>query len=115
MSADHGLADGTVAQIHDALSRFPEVEKAILYGSRAKGNYKPGSDVDLALIGDRMTQRILGQIQDELEDGQLPYRFDLSIFSQVTHPDLIEHIRRVGVLFYEKKEQRSSAASGNVG
>jgi uncharacterized protein len=103
MSANHGLTDGTVAQIQNALSRLPEVEKAILYGSRAKGNYKPGSDVDLTLIGDRVTQRTQAQIQAELEDGQLPCRFDLSIFSQITHADLLEHIRRVGVVFYEKK------------
>ena len=103
MRASHGLADGTVAQIREALARFPEVEKAILYGSRAKGNYKPGSDIDLTLLGAKMTERILGQIQVDLEDGQLPYRFDLSIFSQITHTDLIEHIRRAGVVFYERK------------
>ncbi|HUD49716.1 MAG TPA: nucleotidyltransferase domain-containing protein [Candidatus Baltobacteraceae bacterium] len=103
MSANHGLTDATMAQIHEALSRFPEVDKAILYGSRAKGDYKPGSDVDLTLLGAGLTQKILGRIQDELEDGQLPYRFDLSILSQITHGDLIEHIRRGGVVFYEKK------------
>lgn len=103
MNANHGLTDGTVAQIHDVLARFPEVEKAVLYGSRAKGNYKPGSDVDLTLLGAGVTPKILGQIQGELEDGLLPYRFDVSIFSQIKQADMIEHIRRVGVVFYEKK------------
>jgi predicted nucleotidyltransferase len=103
MSANHGLTDGTVAQIHEVLAQFPEVEKAMLYGSRAKGNYKPGSDIDLTLVGADVTQKILGRIQGELEDGQLPYRFDVSIFSQITQADLLEHIRRVGVVFYEKK------------
>ena len=100
---NHGLTDETVAQIHEVLARCPEVEKAVLYGSRAKGNYKPGSDVDLTLLGNGVTPKILGQIQDELEDGSLPYRFDVSIFSQIEQADLIEHIRRVGVVFYEKK------------
>jgi predicted nucleotidyltransferase len=103
VSANHGLTDETVERIHDALSRFPKVEKAMLYGSRAKGNYKPGSDIDLTLLGAGVTPKILGQIQGVLEEGQLPYRFDLSIFSQITHADLIEHIRRVGVVFYERK------------
>ncbi len=103
MSVNHGLTDGTVAQIRDALARFPEVEKAILYGSRAKGNYKPGSDIDLTLLGADVTQKILGQIQGDLDDGQLPYRFDASIFSQITNADLLDHIRRVGVVFYERK------------
>jgi predicted nucleotidyltransferase len=99
----HGLTDRTVAQIHEVLARYPEVEKAMLYGSRAKGNFKPGSDIDLTLLGADVTQKILGQIQGELEDGLLPYRFDLSIFSQITQTDMIEHILRAGVIFYEKK------------
>jgi predicted nucleotidyltransferase len=98
-----GLTEQAVSQICAVFSKHPEVEKAILYGSRAKGNYKPGSDIDLALLGADLTQKILGQIQSELDDGLLPHRFDLSIFSQITHSDLINHIQRVGVIFYEKK------------
>jgi predicted nucleotidyltransferase len=100
---NHGLTGQTVAQIHEVLARFPEVEKAVLYGSRARGNFKPGSDIDLTLLGADLTPGILGGIQNELEDGPLPYRFDLSIFSQITQADIIEHIHRVGVTFYEKK------------
>ena len=100
---NHGLTDGTVAQIHEVLARYPEVEKAMLYGSRAKGSYKPGSDIDLSLVGAAVTSNILGQIRGELEDGLLPYSFDLSILAQITQADLLDHIRRVGVVFYEKK------------
>lgn len=98
----HGLSAATVAEIHEVLARFPEVEKAVLYGSRAKGNFKHGSDVDLTLLGPSLTLNILGKIQDELEDGLLPYRFDISILDQITQADLIDHIRRVGIAFYEK-------------
>jgi len=100
---NHGLTAGTVAQIHEVLARFPEVEKAVLYGSRAKGSYKLGSDVDLTLVGAAMTSNILGQIRGELEDGPLPYTFDISILAQITQTDLLDHIRRVGMVFYEKK------------
>jgi predicted nucleotidyltransferase len=100
---NHGLTDGTVAQIHEVLAQFPEVEKAVLYGSRAKGNFKPGSDVDLTLVGAAVTSKILGQIRGELDDGLLPYTFDVSILAQITQSDLLDHIRRVGVVFYEKK------------
>ncbi len=100
---NHGLTDGTVAQIHEVLARFSEVEKAMLYGSRAKGNYKPGSDIDLTLMGAAVTSNILGQILGELEDGLLPYTFDISSLPQITQADLLDHIRRVGVVFYEKK------------
>ena len=100
---NHGLTDRTVAQIHEVLARFPEVEKAVLYGSRAKGNFKVGSDIDLTLIGADLTPKIQGDIQGQLEDDPLPYRIDLSILSHLTQADIIEHIHRVGVTLYEKK------------
>jgi uncharacterized protein len=103
MSVNHGLTGETVAQIREVLSHYPEVEKAVLYGSRAKGNFKPGSDVDLTLLGAELTAKILSRIQGELEAGLLPYTFDVSILAQVTQADLLDHIRRVGVVFYEKK------------
>jgi uncharacterized protein len=102
MKANHGLTDQTVAQIHQVLAHHPEVEQALLYGSRAKGNFKPGSDIDLTLLGASVTSKILSQIQIELEDGLLPYTFDLSILVQITQADLLDHIRRIGVVFYEK-------------
>ena len=117
MSANHGLNDETVSQIHGVLARFPEVEKAVLYGSRAKGSFKPGSDVDLTLLGAGVTPKILSQIQGELEDGLLPYTFDVSILGQITRADLLEHIKRVGVVFYEKKpmaEDRGRTTRGVV-
>jgi len=97
-----GLTESTTAQIRDVFSKHPEINQVILYGSRAKGNYKPGSDIDLTLIGSSITQNVLSQIQSDFDMGPLPYRFDLSIFSQLTHQDLIEHIQRVGVVFYQK-------------
>lgn len=100
---NHGLTEETVAEIHRVLAGRREVEKALLYGSRAKGNYRPGSDIDLVLVGPELDQRIIGQIADELEDGWLPYRFDLSILAQIHHPALLDHIHRVGVVFYEKQ------------
>jgi uncharacterized protein len=95
-----GLTDETVAHIQDVLRRFPEVQQAILYGSRAKGNYKEGSDIDLALLGDTLTLSLLSAIDDALDDLLLPYTFDLSIFSNIDNPGLKEHIHRVGIVFY---------------
>jgi hypothetical protein len=63
----HGLPASTVAQVHGVLTRHPEVERAILYGSRAKGNFKPGSDIDLTLSGSGLDERIRGRIDEELE------------------------------------------------
>ena len=98
----HGLPVSTMAQIHGVLSRHPEVERATLYGSRAKGNFKPGSDIDLTLSGTGLDERIRGRIDEELDDLLLPYQFDLSVFTSSTHADLIDRIRRVGMVFYER-------------
>lgn len=98
----HGLPPQTVEKIHAVFARFPAVEKAVLYGSRAKGNYKTGSDIDLTLYGDTLTSAELGTITEELDDLLLPYQVDLSIFNQIAHEKLREHIERVGVVFYEK-------------
>lgn len=99
----YGLSTETVNKINDVFSRFEEVEEAILYGSRAKGNFKPGSDVDLTLKGEKLKLKLLNKISLDLDDLLLPYTFDVSIFHQITNPDLIEHIKRVGVAFYKKE------------
>lgn len=98
----HGLSARTVGQIRDALGRFPEVETAVLFGSRAKGTARPGSDVDLALYGEGLDWRVLGRMEDALDDLLLPYTFSLLHHNDRTDPELVAHIARVGVPFYER-------------
>ncbi len=98
-----GLKDATIQKISAVFARYPQVEKAMLYGSRAKGNYKNGSDIDLTLCGGAdLTLNVLYRINAELDDLLLPYTIDLSIFSQISDLDLIAHIQRVSMTFYEK-------------
>jgi predicted nucleotidyltransferase len=99
---NHGLSAQTVERIVTVLAHYPEIEKAVLYGSRAKGNYRNGSDIDLTLFGDGLNFSLLTRLDNELDDLLLPYKFDISVFANLTHPDLIDHIRRVGVALYEK-------------
>ena len=73
----HGLSRQTVERVHDVLAHFPEVGKATLFGSRAQGTAKEGSDIDLALYGEGLDWRVLGRIEDELDDLLLPYNFSL--------------------------------------
>jgi predicted nucleotidyltransferase len=103
-----GLPPAAVEKIQGVFARYSQVEKAMLYGSRAKGNYKNGSDIDLTLYGDGLNLGILLKILDELDDLLLPWMIDLSIFSTIDNDKLREHIERVGVIFY----QRSTAAAG---
>lgn len=99
----YGLSDETLARIHDVLAAHPKVEKAMLYGSRAKGNFRVGSDIDLCLIGAALSLTEQLQIESELDDLLLPYKVDLSRLHALDNPALIDHIRRVGVTFYEAK------------
>ncbi len=99
---NHGLSDTTVERIRAVLAHFPQVEKAVLYGSRAKGTHRPGSDIDLTLCGSGLGQTHLAQIDGALDDLLLPYKIDLSEMASLTHPALLDHIRRVGMVFYEK-------------
>ena len=101
----YGLPPSAVQKICAVLSRYPQVEKAILYGSRAKGNYQNGSDIDLMLRGGAdLTLNVIYKILTDLDELLLPYTIDLSIFDDIGDPDVIEHIQRVGVTFYEKGE-----------
>jgi predicted nucleotidyltransferase len=98
----YGLPQSAVQKICAILSRYPQVEKAILYGSRAMGNYKNGSDIDLTLRGADLTLNVIYKILNDLDELLLPYTIDLSIFDDISDLDVIEHIQRVGVTFYEK-------------
>ncbi len=102
---NHGLSDATVAKILGVFTRFHAVERAVLYGSRARGNFKPGSDIDLTLFGEALTSDICWQIESELDDLLLPYTIDLSVFDELTNAELREHIEREGVTFYERDTQ----------
>ncbi len=104
----YGLKDATVQKIRDVLAGFPQVEKAVLYGSRAKGDYRNGSDIDLTLCGGAdLTLKVLYKVMDEIDDLLLPYTFDLSIFQDIGDPDVLAHIRRAGVTFYKIKDMGS--------
>lgn len=98
----HGLPVAVVERIHATLARFPEVEQATLYGSRAIGSYRPGSDIDLTLSGEHLDQRVLARLDAALDDLLLPWRFDLSLQAEVQSAALLEHIARVGQVFYTR-------------
>ena len=113
-----GLSDSVIQKISAVLTRHPQVERAILYGSRAKGSYKNGSDIDLTLCGGAdLTLSVRHRIAVELDDLLLPYMIDLSIFHDIGDPDLIDQIQRVGTVFYERqqlKEEKGPRGSDEI-
>ena len=99
---DFGLSPAVIARLREVFARFPGVDKAVLYGSRAMGTHKTGSDIDLTLYGEKLTLEQLAVIASELDDLLLPYTIDLSIFASLNNADLCEHISRVGKVFYKR-------------
>jgi len=99
----YGLKDIHIKKIKSVFANCSDIDKAILYGSRAKGNYREGSDIDISLVGNNLDLNKLLRIETELDDLLLPYHIDVSVFDKIENIELIEHIKRVGVLFYEKR------------
>jgi predicted nucleotidyltransferase len=106
----HGLSRQTVERIQDVLAHYPEVQRAVLFGSRAKGTARPGSDIDLALYGQGLDWRVLGRIEDELDDLLLPYSFSLLHHEARTDSEVAAHIARVGLPFYQRQETAAVSA-----
>ncbi len=99
MSEKFGLSPETHRKIADVLSRFPQINRVILYGSRAKGNFKPGSDIDLTLDAPSLTLSDLLHIENQIDDLLLPQKVDLSLLHQIDQPQMLDHIKRVGISF----------------
>jgi len=96
----YGIADKLMQNIIQIFSKHIEIEKVIIFGSRAKGTYKNGSDIDLAIIGDINIQN-LNLISIELDNLESPYIFDLCNYNKINNLDLKEHIDRVGKEIYK--------------
>lgn len=94
-----GLTQDVRQKISKIFDTHHHIDDVIIYSSRAKGNYRPGSDIDLSLKGDDLTLHELNQIVQELDELDLPYQFDVSIYQQINNPNLIDHISRVGTRF----------------
>ena len=101
---DFGLSHGVVAKLRGVFAEIPAVEQVIIYGSRVKGDYRPASDIDLTVKGATVAWHDLQVIEQKIDDLLLPYKVDLSLFGHIDNENLIEHIKRVGKVFYEKTE-----------
>ena len=100
----YGLLERDINLILESVRSFPEVSEVILFGSRAKGNYKAGSDVDLAIKGASVSYETAVRLADMLnEEKPLPYFFDVLHYEAVADPRLIQHIDRMGIVLYARE------------
>jgi len=95
-----GLKQVDIDAISNVFSKYPAINRVILYGSRAKGNFRPASDIDLVIEDTDLTFSELSKIESELDDLLLPYKIDLSQKRKITNPDILSHIERVGLSFF---------------
>ena len=91
-----GLKKEIVEKLKSIFSRHSKIEKVVIYGSRAKGNYRDASDIDICMFGSKLTTSDLLKIEDELDELLLPYKIDLSLFHQIDNDELIDHIKLLG-------------------
>lgn len=89
-------------KIQGVLSRYPQVEEAVLFGSWARGSARPGSDIDIALKGSGINLQVLNNISRDVDDLLIPNAVDLCIYDMIDDPDVLEHINRVGKVLYSK-------------
>ncbi len=98
----YGLTDIELQKLTEVFAANSHVERAVLYGSRAKGTFKPFSDVDIALVGDCLTRSDLNSTLLAIDDLLLPYKCDISLFHSLKNDDLIDHINRMGIEIYRR-------------
>ena len=100
-----GLPPSTLDKLNSIFTQHNAIDSVVIYGSRAKGNYRVGSDIDLTIKGDEIPFEELMQIEDQIDDLMLPYTVDLSQYGHLENMDLVEHINRVGVKIYVRDDR----------
>ena len=102
---EFGLETKEMDKIIMSIASIDGVDKAVIYGSRAKGNYKPFSDVDISLVGKSLSYSDLLRLHSIIDDLLLPYEIDLNIFDLIQNENLKEHILRCGRVIYESRNK----------
>lgn len=99
-----GLKSETIGILTDIFSEFPEISEVTLFGSRAKGNYREGSDIDITLKGENLSATTLIRLHNRIEDYLFPWIFDILIYDRISNAELISHINRVGITIYRRSD-----------
>lgn len=92
-----GLNEPVLHDMRLVFAKHGSIKQVKIFGSRAIGNYRSNSDIDVALFGDVNLQN-LANIHQSLEDLSTPYQFDVVAYDLIEHPALKEHIDRVGII-----------------
>ncbi len=108
MNNNFGIYDKSYRLILESFKEFPEITKVYIFGSRAMGNYKKGSDIDLAILGEKVDYEITSRLYRKLnEELPIPYFVDVVNFNSIKLEELKQHILTEGKLIYEKDKNNS--------
>jgi predicted nucleotidyltransferase len=104
MNNPFGISDKSYTLLVETFTKQPLIEEVVIFGSRAKGNYKKGSDIDLAIKGKNCTANIALDLKAFInEELPIPYLVDVIDYNSLKHQELKEHIDRVGIVFYKQE------------
>ena len=99
-----GLSENSIRAIKDLFTRFPQIRLVKIFGSRAKGNFKPNSDIDLVFFGET-EDKLLRHIAFELDELPTPYKFDLLNYNDISNQKLKQSIDTYGKIFFKSDLQ----------
>ena len=102
MTSQLGLSDLQIADLRKIFSKYQGVEQVKVYGSRAKGNYTERSDVDLVVFGDELTRHDVSAIKLDIDESDIPFLVDVSLYHDIKNYKLIDHIDRVAVVIFTR-------------
>ena len=102
MTNTFGLSDSALSSIVSAIASVRNVSRALIYGSRAKGNCRDNSDIDITLEGENLTVTDLATLDERLDNLLLPWQIDLSIKARITNAELLAEIERWGKVVFER-------------
>lgn len=97
-----GLSDGSVKIIQEILQSYKDIEEVVVFGSRAKGNYKQGSDIDLAIMNHGFDSKSIPEIKGRFEESDIPNFVDILSYHD-SEKNIQEHINRVGKVIFSRK------------
>ena len=97
-----GLSSNNIAKINSVFNEYSDINEVLIFGSRAKGNYRDNSDIDLVIKGKNINLSTLQEIENKLEELYIPNSIDLIVYDNINNSDLLNHINRIGKQFYEK-------------
>lgn len=99
-----GLSQKSLSEVIGVFRNYMEIDEAKLFGSRAMGNFKNGSDIDIAILGDAISLSLILKLKSDFEESSLPYFVDIVNYNSISNPELKRHIDQNGITLYVKSD-----------